>query len=618
MSFHSLFWSLFRICLIWLSLYGYGSLVKKTSVVKRNFRSIPAVIAGFVVYILLTVLLSLFDILSRTVFASFIVTGAVVSLAFLSKRVINAKYMWLSALKKPISLPSFLIAVFVVFSVLLLAGRPELNFNDTQVTYLVQPDRWLDSGHIYYIEETVFSGFPLVSEILLVLPCSLSSNRFDQLIMGQLFQMSMLIALVLVSMRILKFDYKWYPIAVISICGCTILIIWSHFAKPDSTALFFVTVSLSILLKQYGEPQTKTDLSPYLVMGMALATKITAYLALIPFFTLVYMVQRKNRYSLKHFLRGILLISLFPLAFAVRTFIHTGSPFYPHAVLNWFLKPYWEKPDYRLTYDVFNDRSSHFFPQYGFLTDIWHYFSSWGVNLFLLIAGMLTAFVNRHRIFRLIPVLVSIFLYASIAMILFHPSWWGAKYGILLIPFAALLGLTILREYSKGFIVSSIITISLFIVYNTQLSPTERYGFSFFSSLYRSYYRNEWSYDEMPMIETQHELRAIIWMNEHIPDSSNVLSLYDTKRYFSDHDWYVLWRHPYLSRILLDNAIEEELQILHEVDIDYIFISERVESHPIPFDGENKVEILKRIGADDLLEPLASIDGYVLMEVNYR
>ena len=608
LSINSLAWSLLRIAVIWLAFYGAGSLFMRIGVMKKYFRLMPSVIPGMLLYMGVAVLLSLLHLLTRRIVPVFIMLGALTGLVVLYAKLRTFFTDFRFHLKHPILILPFLLAGYILITNLMLAARPEINFNDTQVTYLVQPDRWLNDGHMSFFDETVFSAFPLTSEMLLLLPSSLASDRMDQLILGQLFELSMNIVLILLCLAILGFSWKWYPAAIISISGCSTVLLWCHFAKPDATALFFVTIALTILFKQMMDKECRSDLSAFIVMGLALTSKITVYIALIPFIIMYSYTLFRNKPSRIYIFSSIIMLIVLPLIFVVRTFIHTGTFFYPHASFKSLLKPEWLMPEISLTYFIFNDRSSDFFPSIGFLQNIWHYFGTWNSSFFLLLGGYILT-VKKNLLAGRTMILAGFGIYAIIAMVLFYPAWWGAKYGIMLIPFAALFGLYMFRQLKYGLLSATLLTVLIYFIYDTSLSPTEHYGLPFRNGLIESYVSNEWKLPNVDILEDQPELRITLWMNSHLSDNSTILSFYLTKRYFSNHRWINAWRYPVAAHIYLENDITDEIEILEKLDIDYILI---VESNPAPFDDENSVELFSRIGLGDLLEPVASMDGHTV------
>jgi hypothetical protein len=104
-------------------------------------------------------------------------------------------------------------------------------------------------------------------------------------------------------------------------------------------------------------------------------------------------------------------------------------------------------------------------------------------------------------------------------------------------------------------------------------------------------------------------------MNSHIPPNSTVLSFYVKKRYFSDHRWIMAWRHPAAAGLYLENSLEEELGILDDLGVDYVFLEA---GNPAPLSDENSVELFTRIGPGDILDPVAAVDGHVIYRFSSR
>jgi hypothetical protein len=608
LSINSLAYSLLRITIVWLAFYGAGSLTMRFSLMKKHFRLMPSVIPGMLIYMGVIVLLSLLHLLTRRILPIFIILGALTGLVVLYVRLKKYSSIFRFKLKHSVIILPFLLAGYILITNVMLAGRPEMNFNDTQVTYLVQPDRWLNDNHISFIDETIFSAYPMTSEMLLLLPSSLADDRIDQLILGQLFELSMTIALILFSMVILGFSWKWFAAAIISITGCSTILLWCHFAKPDATALFFVTIAMTILFKQIIDRECHSDLSAFIVMGLALTAKVTAYITLIPFIIMYMYVMFRYKPGRYYILSSIIVLAALPLMFALRTFIHTGSLFYPYTLFNFFLKPEWRMPEVQLTYLTFNDRSSDFYPTVGILQNICHYFGTWNSPIFLLLGGYIFT-IKRRYLKRRTLILAGMGIYAIISLILFYPAWWGAKYGIMLIPFAAFFGLYMFRHLKYGLLSVTLLTVIIYFIYDTSLSPTEHYGLRFRNELMESYASKDWKLSSCDIVQKQPELKATLWMNRNLPANSTILSFYVTKRYFSNHRWINSWQYPVAAHIYLDNSLAEEISILKELDIDYIIL---MESNPSPFDDENSVELFSRIGRGDVLEPVASIDGHTI------
>lgn len=610
LSIDSLAYSVLRVAMVWLAFHGSGYMIMKIRGIRRLFPAMPSIIPGMLFYLSVIILLSLTGLLTRQITFFFILPCSMASVYILylrlRKRILHLRLRKLPALQ----IIPWIIAAFILITNIMMAGRPDLYQDDPHITYMVQPDRWLNDGRMSFLDETIFSGLPLTSEMMTVLPSSMAENRLDQLILAQMFQMSMLLALVICSFRILGTDRRYLPIAIISIAGCNILLIWAQLAKPDITALLFTTVALCLLFRMLFTRMNaaERDLSAFIVMGLAIATKLTAVLALIPFFAMLFVLEKRRKSSIRQLILEFILIAAVPAAFAIRTMIHTGSPFYSAIPMNFLLKPEWVMPEIDSYFITIQNRASDFFRSVSFFENIWHYFRTWGSTVFLLIMGFvftLRSIERRSSVY----VIAGIFAYSLAALLLFYPAWWGAKYGILIIPFAGLAGLQWLNRKKHGLLTASIIVPVLFILYSSPLSPTEHYSTGYRLSLIRSYFSGEWNYASYPAIDIASELPAQMWMNTNLPEGSTVLSLFDKKRYLCDHRYIVAWSHPVAARIFLDNTIEDEIEILNYLKIDFVIA--RL-SDPVPYDGENRVEILSRIGLNDILAPMAEINGYII------
>jgi hypothetical protein len=614
LSLDRLLYSLLRVAFVWLAFHGAGSLILRIGDLRRQFLLLPAIVPGMLLYMLLVCILSSVRLLTRSVVPLFLIPGALSGAIFLYPRLKKAVSGITVRRENLLLLPILILAVFIVTTDFMIAGRPDINIDDPQVTYTVQPDRWLNEGRISVLDETIFSGLPMTSEMISVMPLSMSEDRLDQLILSQIFQMSMLFAAIISGFGILRLGKKFLPAAVIGIGGCSILVIWAQFAKPDSTALFFTTVALCILLRQLADREHGSDLSAFLPMGMAMATKPTAYLALVPFAAMLFMLMERDKWKVSKFLWGILLMSILPLIFAFRTVGLTGSPFYPFASIRMLLKPEWVKPAIDMTFFDVMDRSSRVYEHFSIIENVWHYFRTWEAAIFLLMGGFILS-IKRTGFRQRVAILAAIGAYSLLSLILFYPAWWGAKYGIMLIPFAALFGLHMLKRLKRGLLLASCIAAAAYLVFDTSISPTEHYSVGYRFSLIESYSTGKWSYERFPCMVIEPELYSQIWMNGHIPEGSTVLSLFDQKRYLSNHRYIVAWRYPLAARLFLENTLEDELDILVELGVDYI-VCRTVD--PVPFDGENNLEILSVRGIGNILEPVAEINGHTVYRFEPR
>jgi len=617
LNINSLLFSILRIIAVWLAFYAAGSLMMRFRQIKKHFMLMPVVIPGMLVYMCIAVLLSLFQLLTRQILSLFVIAGAIIGLVAFCFRLRKLITGFSPRLKRPLMILPLLLAGYIMLTNVMIAGRPNMFQDDAHVTYMVQPDRWLNDGQIYFLEETGFSGFPMTAELLFLMPSSMSADRIDQLILSQLFIMSMLFASIFLGWKLLNLERKWFPAIFIGIAGCYQLVLWGHMAKPDIAALFFVTLALLILLRQTERTEEHPDLSAFAIMGLALSTKQTAYLTLFPFIILAVLAARKNRWSKIHLACGALLTAALPLIFAFRTMLHTGSPFYPRGIFKFMLKPEWVKPELDLTFFRKVDRSSEMYEQIGFIRNIWHYFREWGSGILLLTIGYLFNLKTKQA-GKWTMILTGIAVYSILSLVLFYPAWWGAKYGILLIPFAVFIGIYLLRNVKHSLVLVTCIVSLIFFLAESPLSPADNFGIIYRTRLMQSYFTGDWNCEKYSIIDQDQYTPALQWMNAHLPDGSRILSTFARKRYLSDHEFYVLERHPVSSRLLCENTLEREIEILKTLEIDYILVSR---DNPLPFDAENTLEILTRIGPGDVLEPVAGIHNYIICKFqpsNYR
>jgi len=101
-----------------------------------------------------------------------------------------------------------------------------------------------------------------------------------------------------------------------------------------------------------------------------------------------------------------------------------------------------------------------------------------------------------------------------------------------------------------------------------------------------------------------------MWLNSYLPESSVILSLHEEKRYFCDHHVYVGWRHPATMELYADNSLEDELEILNSLSVDYVTF---YRTDPVISSMENRLMILDHIGENGILEPFVRVSGDFLV-----
>jgi hypothetical protein len=588
-------WILVRIGGFWIAVSGLGRITRIG--IRRFGYDAPAIFLGLISLLVLSVPLSLLGLFNRSVLSFILITGALLHLFYLfsRKRIpFNFKYPGFH------TLILLLITVFIVITNTLRASEPQTN-PDALTAYAVQPDRWLSSGRIYYIEESMFSGLPSVGEILAAWPASLSSSRTDQLSLLQVFQMCMLLFSAIAAWKILGMGRKGLLITVIACMATSMLNGWASLPKIEMTALYFSTVAMCLIYRGYIQRDGKFDPVPFLAMGLALGTKLTAYILLPSFLMLAYVIPIHRK--LKIMFVWCVILTVIPLTFAVRTMIYTGAPFYP------------------LSISFFSADEDHFLPEIPEMTllarenaapndllvntepeplfvNVSELISSWGLPALLFLLGMFSLTMRGKLSSALIP-LSAVLVYCLIASLVFNPLRWGAKYAFLMSPFLAAIG----TRWTKNLVLPRISFYAFLIVMvlTSSLLPRFRYAITFpgmSSSL-------DFRPPNIVIVKALHD-----WCNTNLPEGSRLLSMWKRERYFSDHDVIVIENHPLGRRLFLADSLEEEMELLDLMDIDYVYYQT---SDPMPGDLENSMNFL----FSDQLEIISEVGGFTLCRINY-
>ncbi|MCD4706701.1 MAG: hypothetical protein K8S62_03085 [Candidatus Sabulitectum sp.] len=594
-----------KILIVWCAFYGAGFLAEKFTGIKKLFPLLPREISGILLLILLEIPLSLFGIMNRTVTPVLLFLFAIPGMLLLLQKVRNIKRSpELSILK--------IIAAVALLAVVLLnltyASMPNLTFDDPLITYAVQPDRWLNSGRVYWLEETVFSGFPLTYEMMAVWPASLSSDRLNQLSVLQVFQMTLLFIALFRGMRIIEIKKKFRIPLAVTVLLCSMLYYWCSLAKTDTAAIMFITLSFAAAVRELNDKSLKQYTS-WLFMGLALATKQTAVLLLIPF--LLYKGYLFFASSAKVKLISLVCISIAPLTFAVRTMVHTGSPVYPVYQVSSLVKEEWKLLPAPEEITLMNDRDSEINNSRNFSVakHVGIFMTSMEGILLLLLGGLGISFLRKDRSWLLFMPLIVFFI---TAIVVIWPPWWGVKYSILAYPFVALLAVRIMQSRSmfSSFYLAAVSIVSFVVP-----------GFIFVASLafpadYRyivtkSVLTREWdTTSNYRFIISSPEGMTHMWLNSALPEESRILSLHEEKRYFYDNQIFVGWRHPATQPLYLENTLEEECVILDDLGIDYVTF---YRANPCIMEMENRLAILDYVGHNDILEPVVSVSGGILV-----
>jgi hypothetical protein len=599
-----------KIFVVWIAFYGAGYLVENYTRIKKLFPLLPREISGILLLIIIELPLSIFGIMNRIIVPALLLIFAIPGILVLFGKLKNSR--------KPsgisITGTAWALAFLAVATInLTRASMPNLTFDDPLITYAVQPDKWLNNGRIYWLEETAFSGFPLTYEMMAVWPASLSSDRMNQLSVLQVFQTMLLFIALFRGMQTIQVRKKlWFPTATIVLL-CTMLYYWSSLAKTDTAAILFCTLALSSAVREH-KSRISAPYSSWFFMGLALATKQTALLILIPF--VLYNSYRFYTSSVKSKAVSLLCISLIPAVFAARTMTHTGSPTYPVHQITSMVKDEWKLlPEPEEIIDI-NNRSSE---QYSDMSD-YSVFKHIGVFvlsmegiLLLLVFGLGIVLSSKSHDWLLFLPVPAFF---AVAIIVLWPPWWGAKYSILIYPFVAILGVNLMQRNAKFTSVAlPAIAIISFIVPGFIIAPNAVLPASYRYTVAKSTITGNWDTESVykPFPSTA-EGMTHMWLNSALPAGSKVLSLHEEKRYFFDGEVYVGWRHPATLPLYLNNSLEEECSVLDNIGIDYVTF---YRNNPCIAEMENRLVILDHIGQGDILEPVISVSGnYIVCRYN--
>jgi hypothetical protein len=579
-----------------MAVYGYGHCFKR--IFRISEFQAPLLFSGIIFLLAVSPLLSLLNLFSRTALPVIIIIGALAGSRFFLKygRQIVRRVRFSGS--KTTAL--FLITGFLLISNLLKASIPDTN-PDALTAYAVAPDRWLNNGELTYFEDSIFSAFPWTGEILSSWPASLSTGIMDQLVVLQVFQMTMLLAAAITAWKLLGSDLNGLLVCVSACMATSILVEWASLPKFEMTVLFFTTVAIGTLLKQYLTEDRTFSLIPFLAMGFALATKVTAYILLPSFLLLVLFIPIYRK--LLHILPGILLMLLLPAIFAVNTYAHTGAPFYPNTLS--FFPPDTEHvivevPEiaaHARANIASNDLLVETSPD-RFFTNIGRLIESWGLPVYLFLFGTVYMLVSRKRFGVLFP-LSCVLVYAVTSSIAFNPIKWGAKYAYLMSPVFAAAGATWSKKlfFNKYVLYGYLIVLLIISSFHTRVKAVLSYPF-FTESI---------GFDVSNGVEVKplHE-----WCNSNLPDGSRLLSLWKRERYFCNHEIVVIENHPLALRLFLAQSLSEEMAFLDHMEIDYVYFNS---DDPMPGKLERCLRFLNSRRLDFVIE----IDGYSLYRIIY-
>jgi len=495
--------------------------------------------------------------------------------------------------RKLVSPVCLLVPIFVVF---LLAGNllralPPHGFVDPLIVYAVRPDRWLAAGTLSPMVQSKFIGFPILGELLSVWPAAMAASRTEQLVILQLFQATMLAASAFAAVSILRLKNSMAMAGMALILGIPILVSWSSVAKTDMTALYYMSIALSLLFSDVLDGgEGKPAPVAWAAASMAIGVKYTVLPGVVALFLGSLMVSGWRR----RLPSCLAIASLVPLSIALRNVIITGNPVYPfltdlfNAERKWHLSYPDEVQLIRLR------------PHKPYLESMLALLSTWRAGGLIFLFGLSGLAVQKH--IRNVVVIVSIVVvYVVICTLLFNPMPWGAKYATLMLPAIASFGLAGLNSIvnMKKFLLALAIVPVIFL---SELP--ERVQFMHKSS-YHLLNEPEFSGTDAPPTIGLH-----LWANENLPEEAILLSLWRPERYFCNREVIVAQNNPLaLSLFSSENDLDEEIEILESLNVNYIYF---YAADPLPGDLETNLEILYPDAYSRLFIPLIAIDGYVI------
>ncbi len=604
-----------RVSTVWLAFYGAGLPLIRLPFIHNYFKSMPAIIPGMIFYSIIALILSLFSVMTRTAISIVLIPGTIWGLLKFVQSIRTS-----SLLQKKPNLLQFslsLVWVLIILSSLMFASIPNVQFDDPLIIYAVRPDLWLSAGNIHWLNETTFSGFPFMGELISIFPAALSSDRLDQLSVLQVFQFSMLIASVILGFQLLGVKKKLFFVTAICITHISLLSIVASYAKTDITSMLFITIAFTSLLKLLLSKSFSPDYTPFFALGLAFTAKLTSGLFLIPFVMYAF-VYFKKRFSVRILSWALLSLAVMPVLFGVRTLIETGSPTYPVYPFKSLLKDEYQmtaKPEELIRAND-RDRDSSFLPDYSFAKNITMFFAMMEGAFLLLLAGVFYAISKKSAsAWLILPILV----YSALAIFIYWPPWWGSKYTIQFFPFVGILGAYYLSKFAKRPLLTAIpVLLVSIIIPGFIISPSisSVFPISFRTNVTTSFISGKWQPGSVYHTALNFQSPEVIThleMNEFIPENSTILSLHQEKRYFSDNTVIVAWRHPLTLPLFLENSLSDEISILKNLDVDYVTF---LRNDPLPFELENDVILLDHIGTGMILEPVHVVQGFLICRFN--
>ncbi|HOZ18739.1 MAG TPA: hypothetical protein PLF04_10480 [Candidatus Fermentibacter daniensis] len=610
-----------RIMLLWAAFHGAGALLERP--VRKYLKHMPGppVLCGMMAFLLMAFVLSLLHLLDATFMATLIAVAGLHGIVRIASELRQKLRTRKPCRPSPLGVLLVLLLMVLVPSTLFRAAKPQ-DHSDPLITYAVQPDRWLEKGHIFFLEETRFSAMPLLGETLALWPASMAlpgisgfegidsdrlEIRMDRISLLQVFQMSLLIASVLLAAGVFGLGAAGTLTALTAVMASNMLTGWGSLAKVDMTLAFLVTAAMAVPARKLLSGGDGAGLWPFVLFGTVLAVKMTAWI-LLPFFLVLVTVS--ERIDWRRLCAGLAVMLALPACYMVRTFIHTGSLLYvgplsfPTATGEWAWTPV-------PVLDALSFRESP-----GLMADLGDLSLAWDYPLMLLTVGFASMALKKEGRRRR-TILMGVFGgYMVLASILLTPTVWSAKYTLMALPLIAVAGASWWPAGWRGF--------ALGLCFAGAVSATSEMAarFRFMTGFMRS--SRILTYDT----DTYLSPRGIqLIANETLPEGSVILSLFSDERYHSDFPVICARTHPRARGLFLAGPLEDEVSILRELGVTHICF---VRGDPMgmstvslnywspPPDAVDPSDSLAVLGGQpSLLHEVAGDGVYILCRVDY-
>lgn len=555
-----------RILLLWAAFHGAGALVDRFVRRIPGSRELPRAVKGMLAFLLASFPLSLLGLLDGMILSALVLAAGTAGCLLLAGPALTAMK---SASKKPRPLDAALVLLLLILipSTVFRASKPQ-DHSDPLITYAVQPDRWLESGRITFLEETRFSAMPLLGETLALWPAAMAfegpagtpgdpgwlRRQMDRLSLLQVFQMSLLIASTLLASRTLGAGTGGTLLALVAVMGSGMLTGWGSLAKVDMTLAFLVTASLAPLAARILGRGEDPGAWPFIIFGAALATKLTAWL-LLPVLLALHLAC--SGWRPRRLIGQILPMVPLPAAYAFRTLVHTGSLLYtgplslPGAEGMWAWTPV-------PALDAFSARTDP-----GYLENLADLSLAWDYPLVLLALGFASRALKREGRNGRIIIASCFAAWMMICATALVPASWGAKYTLMVLPLMAAAGAAWWPSGWRGLLMG--LGVAGAVAAAAELGPRARFVAGFTSS------ERPLGYDTDTYLSPR-DLH--VWAAENLPPGSRLLSLFSGERYHSRFPVVCARTHPYARRLFTAGSLEEELRVLEDLGITHVYFTE--------------------------------------------